>query len=55
MDNFYFVSIRSIKDCQNFDVNSLSRSDIIVFSILCCAIMVLKSAYARSSAVDASL
>ena len=55
MDSFYFISIKSIRDCQNFDINSLSRSDIIVFSIPYCIIIVLKSTYTRSSAVDASL
>ena len=47
--------VRSIKDCQNYDVNNLSRSEITSSGIPCCAMMVLVNVYARSSAVNASL
>jgi hypothetical protein len=55
VDILYLIPNKSISDCQNYELNSLSLSVMIISSVPCCANTVLVIAYTSSSAVDNSL
>lgn len=54
MDSLCPIPNKSVNDCQNCDLKSLSLSDMISFGVPCCANTVRVTVYARSLALEAS-